>query len=280
MKNILILLLATFVTNISFSQNTNNKILDLERNLRSLQVHNDSLIVSVTLNKLKDSLKVTEHFRFKNGMIEKKVFRFSIKDINGYSLKEDYITIGCEKNTVKYRFYDYNLLAKKETVSKVKFYTNKTPKYLSSIDNALKSIIKHNQNVNFENSSWLETITYIKQHKGALLDFHYYTPKAMQTVVLNDGQLIVKVTGDKMKYTHKAHLKNLKQVKDYKGEGLLLTFGWKNVDFETYNKSTNTKIDGRKSMHYGVRINNSEIKKNLQSAFNRLVVLNSEKQNK
>jgi hypothetical protein len=277
MKNVLILLLATFVTNISFSQNTNNKILDLERNLSSLQVHNDSLIVSVILNKLKDSLKVTEHFRFKNGMIEKKVFKFSINDINSYSLKEDYITIGCEKNTVTYGFYDYNILTKKETISKVRFYTNRTPKYLSSIDNALKSIIKHNQNVNFENSSWLETITYIQKNKDALLDFHYHTSKTMQTNILNDNLLIVKVTSDKMKYTHKADLKNLKQVRDYKGEGLLLSFGWKNVDFTTYNSSTNTKIDERKSMHYGVRINNSEIKKNLQSAFNRLVVLNNEK---
>ena len=277
MKNVLILLLATFVTNISFSQNTNNKILDLERNLSSLQVHNDSLIVSVILNKLKDSLEVTEHFRFKNGMIEKKVFKFSINDINSYSLKEDYITIGCEKNTVTYGFYDYNILTKKETISKVRFYTNRTPKYLSSIDNALKSIIKHNQNVNFENSSWLETITYIQKNKDALLDFHYYTSKTMQTTILNDNLLIVKVTSDKMKYTHKADLKNLKQVRDYKGEGLLLSFGWKNVDFTTYNSSTNTKIDERKSMHYGVRINNSEIKKNLQSAFNRLVVLNNEK---
>ena len=277
MKNALILLLATFVTNISFSQNTNNKILDLERNLSSLQVHNDSLIVSVILNKLKDSLKVTEHFRFKNGMIEKKVFKFSINDINSYSLKEDYITIGCEKNTVTYGFYDYNILTKKETISKVRFYTNRTPKYLSSIDNALKSIIKHNQNVNFENSSWLETITYIQKNKDALLDFHYYTSKTMQTTILNDNLLTVKVTSDKMKYTHKADLKNLKQVRDYKGEGLLLSFGWKNVDFTTYNSSTNTKIDESKSMHYGVRINNSEIKKNLQSAFNRLVVLNNEK---
>lgn len=277
MKNALILLLATFVTNISFSQNTNNKILDLERNLSSLQVHNDSLIVSVILDKLKDSLEVTEHFRFKNGIIEKKVFKFSINDINSYSLKEDYITIGCEKNTVTYGFYDYNILTKKETISKVRFYTNRTPKYLSSIDNALKSIIRHNQNVNFENSSWLETITYIQKNKDALLDFHYYTSKTMQTNILNDNLLTVNVTSDKMKYTHKADLKNLKQVRDYKGEGLLLSFGWKNVDFTTYNSSTNTKIDESKSMHYGVRINNSEIKKNLQSAFNRLVVLNNEK---
>jgi hypothetical protein len=274
-----LLLLATFVANISFSQSTNNKILDLERNLRSLQVHNDSLIVSVILNKLKDSLEVTEHFRFKNGMIEKKVFKFLIKNINSYSLKKDYITIGCEKNTVKHYFYDYNILAKKETISKVRFYTNRTPKYLSSIDNTLKSIIKNNQKINFENSSWLETITYIKQHKEALLDFHYYTSKALQTVVLNDSLLIVKVIRNKMEYKHMAHLKNLIQVRDYKGEGLLLTFGWKNVDFITYNKSTNTKIDGSKSMHYGVRINNSDIKKNIQSAFNRLVVLNREKNN-
>ncbi|MFT7330376.1 MAG: hypothetical protein ACI8RP_001769 [Urechidicola sp.] len=273
-KNGLLFLFATLVTTISFSQNVNNKILDLERYLGMLQVHNDSLIISVALNTLRDSLEVIEQFRFKNEMVEKKTFQLSIKDINSYRLKDDFITIGCEKNTVKYCFYDYNILAKEEDVSEVTFYTNRTPKYLSSIDNAFKSIIKQNQKVTFETKTWQETLTYIQQHKDALIDFHYYTPEAMQTVVLKDGLLIVKVTDDKMKYIHEAHLKNLEQVRDYKGEGLLLTFGWKNVGFTAYDRSINTMTEESKSMHFGVRIDNVDIKKRLHNAFKRLVVLN------
>jgi hypothetical protein len=126
----------------------------------------------------------------------------------------------------------------------------------------------------FKTSTWQETITFIQQHKDSLLNFHYYTPKTTQTVVLKDSVLIVKVLNETLKYIHKAHFKNLKQVRNYKENGLLLTFGWKNVDFTTYDILKNHKKEESKSMHFGVRINNTVIKKSLKNAFNRLVVLN------
>jgi len=130
---------------------------------------------------------------------------------------------------------------------------------------------------NFKKSTWKETITFIKQHKDSLFDFHYYTPEKTQTVVLRDSLLIIKVVDGKRKYIHKSHLKNLKQVRNYKHDGLLLTFGWRNVDFTTYNTLKKTKIEQSKSMHFGIRIANTVIKKNLQNAFKRLVFLNQRK---
>jgi hypothetical protein len=276
-QNNLLFILAFSVFTMSFNQNTSDRNINLEKTVDLLQVFNDSTILNATLSKLQDSIKIEQDYRFKNEMAEKNVFQFFIKDINSYSIKGNYITIGAKKNTVASRFYDYNLLVKKEKLSKVQLFTNESAKELTRLEDVLTGIITPYQKITFKTKTWQETITYIEQHKDALLDFHYYTEEMMQTVVLTDSILLVKVIDDKMKYIHKVDLKKLKQVKDYKGEGLLLTVGWENVDFTTYNKSTNTITEESKSMHFALRIHNIAIKKNLQNAFKRIVVLNTKK---
>lgn len=130
---------------------------------------------------------------------------------------------------------------------------------------------------NFKNCTWQETVSYITEHKNELLDFSYYTPKKTQTVVIKNNILLIKVVGERKKYIHKVDLKKLEKVRDYKNEGLFLSFGWKNVQFSTYNIILNKPINEQKGMHYGVRITNKEIRNHLKMAFERLVVLNKKK---
>jgi hypothetical protein len=49
---------------------------------------------------------------------------------------------------------------------------------------------------NFKIWTWQKTISFITGHKHKLLDFTYYTPKKIQTVVMKENILLIKVTDD------------------------------------------------------------------------------------
>jgi hypothetical protein len=275
MKQVFLFIGLSF-TIVCFSQL--NNINAFKTNLSVLNISNDSRILSIQyINMANDSLQVNNHFRFKNEMTEKNIATFHINDVIGFEYNNNRIQILCKKNTIKNSFFDLNNFVKTENVSSVSFPTSASINELETLKKGFKRIILLNTQVDFASKSWEETMSYIKSSKDSLLDFHYYTPKNLQKVVVKDNNLILKVDGNKLKYLQEASFKDLIEVKNYKRDGLLLNFGWKNKILKVYNKQTNSFTKIQKSMHLAIKINDPILKQNLHSAFKRFIVLNKEK---
>jgi hypothetical protein len=257
----------------SFGQN--NIVQKLKKELPNLNIFNDSTLVKIEFkDNLKDTLLLTQSYGFKNGTIVKNSFRFSVNDIIAFEREGTFITIECKKNTVENSIYHLGDISKIEKWSAAYFYTDKSDEDLLPLKKVFKTIISENTKLNFKIKNWFETINYIQKHKDSILDFHYYSPQKEQRVDVKDHLFIIKVTDDKERYVFNTNLKKLKEVKPYKEDGLLLNFGWQNVSFEVYDKTSNSFTQQSKRMHISIRVNDKATRNNLFTAFERLVVLN------
>lgn len=128
------------------------------------------------------------------------------------------------------------------------------------------------------NKGYKTNLEIIKKYKDSLFDFHNYDPKyhprKKQIVTLKNTVLTFEIVAGYHHFIHKVDLKNLERVKNYKEDGLLLTFGWKKVKKSKYFKHKDQKriITDTKGMHLGIRIRDAALRKKLKKAFRDLIL--------
>lgn len=128
------------------------------------------------------------------------------------------------------------------------------------------------------NKAWKKAINDILGYPNSLFDYHNKKRGTKQLVRIKDSILNVTIYAVDYTIVQKAHLKNLKQIRNYKGDGFFLTFGWKNISFIKTSERTNTVLEKRKMMHLPFRVKNERVRKTLFNAFKHLVVLNKKKE--
>lgn len=125
-----------------------------------------------------------------------------------------------------------------------------------------------------EERDWKVTIDVIQKHHKKMLDFHYTNHNAPQSFNLIRDSLFMKGYRRGKEYLHKGSLKELKQVRYYKGNGLLLTFKWNKLKLIVKDSVRKTIVKKEKRAHLAIQVDNAKVKKELYIAFKRLVTLN------